>query len=87
MIGDAINEIRRILDLHNRDIVAMVSLRGVCEYDNFSTGVREFHETQDTAFVFLGPRDKLTGTLTYNDDETVTMQFTFPSAQTHMRSG
>ena len=77
---EKIDQLRRLLDLHDRSRVSMMSLVGSYDYDNFETGIVETHDSGDRAVIFIGPKDKLDGTYTVNEDGTTTVTFTLPAS-------
>lgn len=69
---EKIDELRRLLDLPDRDVLSIVALNGTVETTTDEDSARRFAETDDRAFVFVGPKDKLcaerrerNGTVTY----------------------
>lgn len=78
---EKIDELRCLLDLHDRKIVSIVQLEGIASIPDPDTHemTMKYVRTGDRAIIFVGPSDQLDGTLTYNDDDTATVTFTFPT--------
>jgi hypothetical protein len=69
-MSEQIDELRRLLDLPDRNVVSVVMLQGVTE----TNSARSFAPSGDVAYVFIGPKDligaecresKVDGTITY----------------------
>lgn len=77
---EKIDQLRDLLDVHDRDIVTLTTLDGIASVPDDAAGIMRYIRTGDTAVILIGPRHKLEGIYRENkDDGTVTLEFTFPA--------
>jgi hypothetical protein len=75
-VREKIDELRDLLELHNRSVVSVVALKGIVETTADSSSTRTFEESGDVAYVFVGPKDKLVGEIRVADDDSRTYTLT-----------
>lgn len=85
---ETIDALRDLLGLNDRDAVAFTTLSGYMEIPDPDTHEMTWKtvRTGDTAFVFVGPEDKLNGILRVDKEkETVTFEVTFPAPESLLK--
>lgn len=67
----------------------MIQLRQVEDVNDFSTGIKEYRDTGEVAYIFIGHERHLDGTVSFNEEQSLaTWRFTMPytpSKKTHNR--
>lgn len=73
---EKIDELRELLELHDRSVLSIVGLNGMTETTQPGDIIRTLQESGDRAFVFVGPKEKLQAEWRENPDGTVTYTLT-----------
>lgn len=77
-MGGDIRDLRHVLGIENDGRVHLLCLQGFFEWDDWNVGMRKISPSNDRAYVFLGPADKMTGEMKFNADGSRTITFTIP---------
>jgi hypothetical protein len=74
---ETIDQLRELLGEHNPDVVTVVQLLGLRETTPFGAMARTHEHSGDSAWVLLGPKDKLAGVMREGADGSVTFAITY----------
>ena len=74
-----IDDLRHLLDLHDRSVVSVVALSGLVD-TTFDLDIRRVADSGDVAYVFVGPRELLQGQFTVEEDGSRTYVLKVPPA-------